>query len=339
MLTERKGVVLITVYIIIAILLILGATFVRKNIWESKAAQRYKDNLSAFYLAEAAIDQAIAKLPSDISNETAVALGDGQYSLVINQQVAGKQWTATGYGYIPTVGSPRVTRVVEAFLKKKDLPDNFWDNAIYTAGNITLNGNTYQVNGNVTYAGAINDTDYVTGDVDYDPSARPLAKFDFDYLRNIAISQIKADGSDNLYTALEIQSGTPPLPASFWFDEPAGIPNVVYVETDLILNGNVGTFGGFLLVVGDVVTNPAGTNEFIINGTGQIDGCIYTTGQFRVNGGGGGLNVFGGVWSGSDGARLNGNANVTYHKDYMDAIRYNLNPTTEVQLVSWREVR
>ena len=162
-------------------------------------------------------------------------------------------------------------------------------------------------------------------------------------MRALAATQLKADGSDNVYTSVEIFSKNPPFPTSFWYDtsdpNPANwIPNVVYVEDDLVLNGNIGTIGGFFVVVGDVISDPDTTTSTLINGNGFIDGCVYSTGEFRVNGGGAtGLNVLGGVWSGSDGALLNGTVDIKYHAPYMDAIRYVISPSASLQMISWRK--
>lgn len=91
------------------------------------------------------------------------------------------------------------------------------------------------------------------------------------------------------------------------------------------------------MVVGDVITNPSGTYDATINGNGQIDGAIYTRGEFKVNGGGGGLNVNGGVWA-SEEAELNGNAQVAYNQTYMSAIG-SFNITTQVQVTSWKDMQ
>ncbi|MBI5144106.1 MAG: hypothetical protein HZA30_03460 [Candidatus Omnitrophica bacterium] len=111
---------------------------------------------------------------------------------------------------------------------------------------------------------------------------------------------------------------------------------MVYVETNLVLNGNVGTLGGFFVVAGDVVTNPGAEADTTINGNGTIDGTVYTLGDFRINGGGNGLGVTGGVW-GRDEVRLNGNATVSYNQDYMNAIS-GLNIGFKPQIVSWKEI-
>jgi hypothetical protein len=344
---------LIVLYLVIAILFVFLGMFVFKNIWEAKSSARYKQGMFALYCAEAGLDKAVSKLPSNTTPESNIVLNDnngvaqGEYSYRTVVVEVAKRWRVESWGYVPTQAQAVSSMHLEAYVSKKDLPDNFWDNAIYTAGNVRVNGSAYDIEGDIRYGGSLIpgtlDPANFTGTTVSDSSVNPLVKLDFDSMRVVAASQIKADGSDNVYTFMEVAAGNPPFPTTFWFDQSdpdpsKWIPNVVYVETDLILNGNVGTIGGFFLVVGDVATNPSATSETTINGNGQIDGCVYSTGQFRINGGGTGLNVLGGVWSGTDGVRLNGSITVDYHKPYMDAIRYMINPSSSVQIISWRKL-
>lgn len=333
--TNNKGFVVILVYLIAAVLLAIGIGFLSYVIYEQNSATQQKNLIQAFYLAEAAVDKALAKLPSDTSSENNVSLGNGEYSLNINTIASGKQWVVTGYGYIPDGTSPQVTKEVQAVVEKKELGDNFWDNAIYTAGNVEINGTSYNVDGDVIYAGDFDNQVNVTGDSTDDPSINPLVQLDFNSLWDIANSQ------GHVYTeGFDVDD----LPDTFYYEEPSvdnpyGTPNVVYVETDLILRGNIGDVGGFFVVAGDVINIPDDEGWTEINGNGQIDGCIYTTGEFRVNGGGGeGINVDGGVWSGDEGVRINGSVNISYNLDYMNAIRYTLPMSTDVQVISWREI-
>ncbi|MCG2712120.1 MAG: hypothetical protein L6416_07350 [Candidatus Omnitrophica bacterium] len=354
MLKNKRGILLIAVFMVIAVVSILLGAFLFRNVWDTKNAVRYKQSIIALHCAEAGLDKAIAKLPTDVMAESNVALTDnnnqtlGEYAHAIAILEMGKRWRVESWGYVPDQGQPQAVVHLEAYISKKDLPDSFWDNAIYTSGNVRINGVAFDINGDILYAGsllpAILDEDCFTGTATNDTSISPFIKLDYDYLRAIAATQIKPDGSDNIYTAAEIVSKFPPLPASFWFDQsdpnPANwIPNVVYVETDLVLNGNIGTIGGFLVVVGDVISEPDETTSTTINGNGHIDGCVYSTGEFRVNGGGEtGLSVLGGAWSGSDGVRINGSVDIGYHKPYMDSIRYIINPSSTVQLISWRKL-
>lgn len=353
MINNKKGVLLIAVYLVITVLLVFLGIFVYKNIWEAKIAGHYKNKMLAFYCAEAALDKGIAKLPSDTSGEVNVTLSavggsqQGEYTYSISTLILGKSWKVESWGYVPSQAQAAASEHLEAYIAKKDLANSFWENALYTAGNIRVTGAAYDIDGDIIYGGsmlpvALNPTLF-NGTSTNDISVSPLVKLDYESMRIIAAAQIKPDGSDNVYTAAEIASGNPPLPLDFWFDDsdadPANwIPNVVYVETDLVLNGNIGTIGGFFLVVGDVTTDPLATSETVINGNGQIDGCVYSTGEFRVNGGGAGLNVLGGVWSGTDGVRLNGSVEIEYHQPYMDAIRTIIQPSSTIQVVSWRRL-
>ncbi len=354
MLKNNKGILLIAVFMIIAIVGVLLGAFLFRNIWDAKNAIHYKQNIIALHCAEAGLDKAISALPSSSAAASNIALTDdnnikqGEYSYTVAVLQMGRRWKVESWGYVPSQAQSQSVVHLEAYISKKDLPDSFWDNAVYTSGNVRVNGTAFNINGDIIYAGSLVpstlDANCFTGTATNDTSIAPLVKLDYDYLRAIAATQIKADGSDNVYTAAEISSKTPPLPVSFWFDQsdpnPANwIPNVVYVETDLVLNGSIGTIGGFLVVVGDVISDPNETTSTTINGTGYIDGCVYSTGEFRINGGGGiGLNVLGGVWSGSDGVRFNGSVDIGYHKTYMDAIRYIISPSSIVQLISWRKL-
>ena len=346
---NNKGMLLMTTYFIITILMFFVGLFAFKNLWEARAVERYKQTTQAFHAADAGMDAALVQLPGNVAGLTNVSLTDsdgqvrGTYSTTTTIVELGKKWRVESWGYVPNAVAPTATRHLECYAAIIDPPAELYDNAIYTAGNVLVNGNSYSIQGDVMYAGTTSPLGppNLTGAATHDPTISPLFRFDFDVMRAKAQAQIKADGSNNLYTAAEIATGNPPLPATFWFDKTdpdptKWIPNVVYVETDLILNGKI-NIGGFLLVVGDVVNDPDETNETTINGTGTVDGCVYSTGQFRVNGGGKGLNVLGGIWSGSDGVRLNGNVKVEYNADYMSACE-RWSAGNAVQLLSWREV-
>ena len=55
---NRRGVILIASYLIITVLVILGSVFVSRSITENKIAERKKESMQAFYLAEAGLDVA-----------------------------------------------------------------------------------------------------------------------------------------------------------------------------------------------------------------------------------------------------------------------------------------
>lgn len=330
----KKGAVLIYIFLVIVVLTILGVAIFNKSVSERSLAQQYVDSTQAFWLAEAGVNQALYELRNnyDTASVSSTGLGAGEFSAQIS--VSGSDRIVVSTGEVPSGGTARSSRDIQVEISK-DIPANFYDNAIYSAGEVDLNGNAYTVNGNVIYG---DDLDYsqnhITGTVTEDSSITPLARFDFQELRDLSSAQ------NNVYVEdgpklVNQATGSEDFPASFWYS--AGVPNIIYIEGDLSLNGNIGTVGGFFVVVGDVLTNPDAAEEASVNGVGTIEGVIYTRGDFDVNGGAGNLNVNGGVWSGEE-AELNGNSNVTYNQAYMEAIEA-LDLVGTAQINSWDDTQ
>lgn len=337
--SKEKGIILVSVYWLLLILLLLSGTLVSQAIAESRSAQRSQAFFQALYLAEAGIDEAIVQLRQDYDWTAGYAdapLGTaGTYSVSVSVLPAGRRrLSADGESNFFSVP---MRRSVEAILQKV-IPPGFYDNVIWASQNVDFNGNAFSITGGVIHGDSSpsGNLSRVLGTTTYDPSVNPLPRLDFGDLYQWAQAQ------GNVYDKQRIGNGHGVFPASFWYRKPGtngpsdlGEPNVNYITTDLILNGNIGTIGGFFVVVGDVLTDPSATENTTINGVGQIQGTIYTTGDFRINGGGSGLNVNGGIWVGDE-ARLNGSAALTYNATYMNAIRDIIAPNPDVQMVSWR---
>jgi len=358
----KRGIALISIFIIIAVLAVMGSAIVSRSVSERITAQRYTESTQAFWLAEAGVNRALVEL----RNTTAVSPGEnvwsgtlagveGEYSIDLGALV-GQTRTVTTHGYIPSRSSPHIERIIQTEMSSY-IPSDFYDYAVYSADDVDFNGDSYSVTAKdgsssekaVIYADeeSIEHPENITGTTTEDSSISPLARLDFQDLHDISEWQGNIYDADRLK---EVQKGNDSFPATFWnpggsdgvdndgdisIDEADEMVNIVYVETDLALNGDIGTIGGFYVVVGDVITNPDGTYDATINGSGQIDGVVYTRGEFRVNGGGGGLNVNGGVWAGEL-TRLNGNAHVAYNESYMNSIDA-LDVGGEVQVISWIE--
>lgn len=340
---NKKGSVLIFVIFIAVVLGILGASILMRSVSENRLAERNKESIQAFWLAEAGINRTIQELRNSYSqsgtNLWQTALGGGGYYVDVSNE--GQNKRIISHGFIPFTGTARVDRSLEVVIAK-NIPPNFYDNAIYSAGEVDLNGNAYTVNGRIRYAGTIDNTSNVNGEIIHDDSINPLPKLSFEQLLNVSQTQANVYTYNASGKLVNQVTGSEEFPASFWYTAPSdpsnpttGIPNVIYVLGDLQLQGNIGTIGGFYVVVGDVITNPDATYDATINGNGIVEGAIYTRGEFRINGGAGNLNVNGGVWAGEE-ARLNGNANVTYNADYMAAIQA-LGINADVQIISWKE--
>ncbi|MFH1519446.1 MAG: hypothetical protein ABIE75_02620 [Candidatus Omnitrophota bacterium] len=338
MFKERKAAILITAIIITLFLGILGIAFTSRSIQERNLATKHIESVSAFWLAEAGVSRAIDELRNDYS-QCGVNIWSGSLSYLdggylVDAICLGQDRSVISRGFIPSAGNPRAQRIIEVSIRK-EIPPNFYDNAIYSAGDIGLNGSKYSIDGDVRYAGSCDNPVNITGNVVQDLFIAPLARLDFPQL--LTVSQ----GQGNFYDQARLDAGES-FPDSFWYSAPTdpsdpttGVPNVVYITEDLELNGDIGTIGGFFVVAGDVITSADDIQGATINGNGQIEGMIYTRGTLRINGGGGNLNINGGIWAGEE-ARLNGNAHITYNQDYLSAMQA-LGIDADAQIVSWME--
>jgi len=334
---NKKGAILVLSIFVVVILMILGITLLSQSISEHNLAERYLNSTHAFWAAESGVNRAIQELRSNYS-QCGVNVWSGTLSSVdsgyeVDVACVGQDRNITVRGFTPAL-SPQTQRIIEAVIKK-EIPTNFYDNAVYSGGDVDINGGVATIVGDVRYADTIDNPVNITGGIVHDPLISPLARLDFEELLTISESQ------GNFYDETRLDSGDP-FPVSFWYSLPTdpldpttGVPNVVYVTEDLELKGNIGTVGGFFVVVGDVITSPDDISDATISGNGQVDGVIYTRGEFRINGGGGNLNIDGAVWAGEE-VRLNGNAHVAFNQDYMTAIE-GLDIDPDAQVFSWRE--
>lgn len=336
----KRGVALVMAYLLVVLVTAYGSAMMVQSLTEHQVVQRHLRRGSAFQLAEAGVDEALFQLQADYNWTgplTAQVVNAGTYTTQAAQNGTLRKITSTA----ATQGTIVSSNQIETWVQKH-IPSNFYDEALYSANNISFKGNAYSVTGDILAAGSISSTNGlggVAGNYTTDPSASPLARLDYQQLYNIALSQ------GNVYDATRlknIQKNTDSFPGAFCFSPPTDpndpstcTPNVNYVTDDLVLNGNIGTVGGFFVVVGNVLTDPSAVEDTTIEGNGQVAGAIYTTGTFKIKGGGSGLNLDGGVWSGEK-ATLDGSATIQYNAAYMNAIK-NLQINPGVQLISWRE--
>ena len=316
---NKKGIALILSFMVIVVLAILSGAIVSRSVFESRYAQRYLESTQAFWLAEAGVNKALNSLRSSYASYCPATPGPlapaGTYSYTWTASGGSRIVTATGF--VPSQASPHVQRTLSVTMNKY-IPPNFYGDAIYSAGNIVLKGSSYSVDGNVRYAGTISgSTSEINGTVTSDPSITPLALLDFTQLRTLSQNQ------GNYY---DINHLNGPFPTTFWYNQTAGIPNIVFIEGSLTLKGN-DKVGGFFVVGGQF------TYDATISGNVSVDGCIYTRGNFTIKGGGNSLNVNGGVWSGQT-STLDGNAKITYNETYVTSIK-DLNIDAGVQITSW----
>lgn len=326
-------------YLLTTFLMVFGALLATRSQVDQRVAHRQRDQSHAFQSAEAGVDRALIALRANYgtSQIATTSLGAAQsYAVTITQDGDVRTIRSTG----TSTEEGAATKQIEVKVQRS-IPANFYDNAIYGSSTITINGNTYSVVGDVVTGDddLVNNISHITGQVFYDPSAHPLPKLSFSQLHDIALSQGNVFDSGRLNG---IKHGSDHFPTAFCYSPPTDpndpttcTPNVNYVTTDLVLNGNIGTIGGLFVVVGNVLTDPSTTEDTTINGNGQIAGMIYTSGEFTVNGGGGGLNVSGGVWAGKK-VKINGNVAITYNPDYMQAVKQ-MGLGSDLRVLYWQE--
>ncbi len=315
---NKSGVVLVVVLLVVLVMSVLGGAMFMRNQTQVRMALRHVDNIQSFWLAEAGVNQALINLRGgNFANIPDTSFGPGGYSVVIGTDISGYR-TITSTGFVPFSGVRRSTRIIEAVIYKYNMtPANFYDNALYTAGNVSINGTSYSIDGKVSFGGSITDTSNISGGATND-AVTPLPRLSFDQLRQISILQ------GNYHDSTQLNG---PFPVSFWHSP--GVPNVIFLEGNLTMKGNISA-GGFFVVGGEVVYDAT------ISGNVGIDGAIYTRGRFTINGGGNALNVDGGVWSSN--TTLNGAVEIEYNQEYMNAIR-NLNIDTDFQISSWKDTQ
>ena len=340
---NKKSSALLFALLAVAVLTILGAAFVSRSISESQLAQRNLEFTKAFWLAEAGVNYALGELRLypylaigtiegtdkyrfTLVNKTTIPRSDGY--TVDRYTIKAEGCMPSGCNFSPT--SCHIIRALEVvFTEYEYTPDDFFGYAIYSAGNVTI-GSNCSVTGNVISGDTINGTvNGVPTENNPDLRANGLPMLNFTELEQTSIEQgwyVKASGKttypDSFYNE---------LPSA---EHPWGIPNVVFVNGDFSIVGGKEVVKGFVVVGGDTVYNAE------IGGNASVDGCVYTRGNIWFHGGGGPaiLNVNGGVWAGGT-VLMNGNEEIKYNKNYMDAIRYGLEPNTDIKITAWEDTQ
>lgn len=149
---NKKGFILIASYMVIMVLVILATAFSTRSLGERRVADKDRDALQAFWLAEAGIDKAISEL-STISLDTRISntLGSGKTYTYYVQQLNPIKYLINSKGGIPGTAKNdanniiyRVESIVEYPISNAD--SSSVTSAITASGDVTVGGNT-EVNG------------------------------------------------------------------------------------------------------------------------------------------------------------------------------------------------
>jgi len=274
-LKKESGLALATAIMMIAILSVLGATFLSGVIYEGWNAQHWRKSTQAFYLAEAAGHKAVRLLREQTVedfpySESNIALGNGRYDLGINIEnweinvesgessaYARETYKITSVGEVGGVkrgieiGYQRDTFLrFSRFVQKADL--NFDANAeiggdVLAGEDLNLQGYAVVFVEDVSVGGIINNDYYgiFLGDIDQYTDAVDLQmSVNLGYYKNLALGNVPDKGT-GIYQAssstIDLNlfdfSGATPLYNGVALTE--DFNGVVYVEGDAYVKGTL----------------------------------------------------------------------------------------------------
>ena len=224
---NKTGSVLILSLVVVGLLLAWSYTGLAISTANLKSTHTAASLSEAFHVAEAGVDDAIAKLKDpdlglwnvcDTSYNNPLG---GEYTVKCPES---NLRTITSFGdktYKESKHKRPATRVIEVYGARRP-PKGFYDNAIYAANGLDFKGGAYRVVGDVLTGdtGSISNLGNVIGDVVQDEDAAPLPKVDSEILKTIARSQ------GNYFD--DWTSRFRDFPETFWYS--SGVPNVVYVS-------------------------------------------------------------------------------------------------------------
>lgn len=167
---DRKGLVLILVLGILAVLIIIGSAFVSLTNSEMQMVKNQGNSIRAFYLAEAGVEEAVYRLKNGntiIPDGGTITFtgylyqaGNDDYTVTIER--GGSTYTVTSTGAYPNLtASDKVTRKVRVNVTVIPINGNpaYVTNAITTNGNIAINGNP-RISGQIQMGAGLGDQSF-----------------------------------------------------------------------------------------------------------------------------------------------------------------------------------
>ncbi|MBU2103308.1 MAG: hypothetical protein ABH865_07040 [Candidatus Omnitrophota bacterium] len=327
---NRKATIMALGLLIIAILLIFGTAFFVRVVHDQKSLQRNLENTHAFWLAEAGFNRAVqafrdpdSATTGSITNIALTNLGTGEYKFsVVNITYVNSTANRTAYvafGYVPNATASRATRSIELIIPM--FPNGNY--SLIADDNITVSGTSNNISGDVLYGGNLTGTLNIAA-----PGTQVVQDQNFDFeLLNFTYLKALSQSQGNYYNTTHTFDPDDDSPTTFFYNNTT-TPNVVYLEgLNLNLKGN-DQIHGFFIVGGDA------TYDASIVGTSQVDGCIYTQGDFYDKGGGSNLDVIGTIWAGGN-ATLNGSVDLVFNATYYQAMRVLIGRSMNI---TWRDI-
>jgi cytoskeletal protein CcmA (bactofilin family) len=265
---NKQGTVLIAVYLVIVVLLIIGAAFILRSISENRVAKKQTDLAKALYIAEGGIENAISSLPdSPLSG----FIGEGEYNTVTTP-ISGytNRWTIVSTGSIPnSTAKNKVEKTIRVVVEKIPGGDpSGVTNAIETNGDLVVKGNAT-----------------INGDV------QEYASLSFEDIFGLTKEEVKSQATN---TYIDPPNNTTPVDNITWVDlnvspdfqitqtgwDGSGI---LVVDSDLKITG--GTFDGVLWVIGKLTIsgNPVITGAVFVESSPEVDTTVSGTATITFN--------------------------------------------------------
>ncbi|MDO8602711.1 MAG: hypothetical protein Q7O04_02550 [Candidatus Omnitrophota bacterium] len=255
-LIDNKGFVLITAYMVIAVLVIFATSFSSRTIGEKRVADKERDTVQALWLAEAGVDRAIAEFSSTPLSGT---VGDGAYSTQTTELISTRYLISSTGGVPNTAVNPnnairKVSVIVELPLNPASSGDI--TSAITASGDVEVRG------------GAV-----VNGPIDEE------TVFNFEEVFGISKEAMRS-GATHYYS--DPANNITPVDHTTWVD--------INTATEMKVSDSGWTGNGILVVDGDMTITGGHFSGIIwvigtlrVSGNPIIDGAIFVESGAEVD--------------------------------------------------------
>lgn len=253
---DNKGFVLVTAYMVVAVLIILATSFSARTIGEKRAADKERDTTQALWLAEAGLDRAVVEFPNTPLSGT---IGNGAYSTQTTELTSTRYLINSTGGVPDTAVNPNNSiRKISAIVERPLSPAS--------SGDIT---SAITANGDVEVRGSA----VVNGTVDEE------AVFTFEQVFGISKDAMKS-GAVHLYT--DPANNITPVDHTTWVDINTATEmkvsdtgwsgsGILVVDGDMTITG--GHFSGIIWVIGTLR----------VSGNPVIDGALFVESGAEVD--------------------------------------------------------
>lgn len=260
----KRGVALIMVFFVSAVLSILAGSFLFNLINEDRLVQRYVNSTRALWLAEAGVAEAIIHLPSP---NTSGILGDSKYIYSAQTTaLTNPYYQINSTGSVDLGGSSSISRALSVVIRTDPVDPANFQHALRTTSNLV-----------------------VKGSVDITGPQEEFASLNFADLFEHAKEEVRSYAT-HLYTDPPVD--VTPVNGITWVDLSPGEEfeisshtwtgsGILIIAGDAMITG--GTFNGIIYVIGKLRMsgNPVINGSILAESHTEID--TFLTGNVTIN--------------------------------------------------------